>query len=102
MAAVKVTGGLAVDAARVAAGGMVVKTAEKASVQAASWAAVEAAGGTFVDATTVKAVEGAGGGTVEAAQEGSVNIRPTQTVSTPPGEYLKYEVGTKSVVRILI
>ena len=35
MAAVKVTGGLAVDAARVAAGGMVVKTAEEASVDCA-------------------------------------------------------------------
>ena len=101
MAAVKVTGGLAVDAARVAAGGVVVKTAEEASLQAATWAAVEAAGGTFFDAATVKAVEGAGGGTVEAAQEGSVNMRSTQTVSTPPGEY-KYEVGTKSVVGILI
>ena len=39
---------------------------------------------------------------MEAAQEGSVNMRSTQTVSTPPGEYLKYEVGTKSVVGILI
>ena len=57
MAAVKVTGGLAVDAARVAAGGVVVKTAEEASLQAATWAAVEAAGGTFFDAAKVKAVE---------------------------------------------
>ena len=38
---------------------------------------------------------------MEAAQEGSVNMRSTQTVSTAPGEY-KYEVGTKSVVGILI
>ena len=35
------------------------------------------------------------------AQESSVNIRPMHTVSTPPGKY-KYEVGTKSVVGILI
>ena len=35
------------------------------------------------------------------AQESSVNIRPTHTVSTPPEEY-KYEVGTKSVIGILI
>ena len=38
MAAVKVAGGLAVEAARVATGGVVVKTAEEASVQAASTA----------------------------------------------------------------
>ena len=38
--AVKVAGGLAVEAARVATGGVVVKTAEEASVQAASWAAL--------------------------------------------------------------
>ena len=35
------------------------------------------------------------------AQESLVNITPMHTVSTPPGEY-KYEVGTKSVVGILI
>ena len=69
VAAVKVAGGLAVEAARVATGGVVVKTAEEASVQAATWAAFEAAGGTFVDAATVKAVEGAGRGTVEAATQ---------------------------------
>ena len=56
VAAVKVAGGLAVEAARVATGGVVVKTAEEASVQAATWAAFEAAGGTFVDA----ALEAAG------------------------------------------
>ena len=39
VAAVKAAGGLAVEAARVATGGVVVKTAEEASVQAATWAA---------------------------------------------------------------
>ena len=57
------------EAARVATGGVVVKIAEEASVQAATWAAFEAAGGTFFDAATVKAVERAGRGTVEAATQ---------------------------------